>query len=160
MRPLFLAPIFLLILSATAVAQDKATINVTGTGSVSVAPDQAVVGLGVQTQARTAREALAKNSTIMSAVIEATSAQGIAAEDVQTTQVSLQPQWQHQNNAQPVIIGFLATNSLQIIVRDLGALGQTLDGLNAAGANNIQSIQFGIDDPQEATNEARKAGRG
>ncbi len=51
-------------------------ITVTGEASVSAAPDQATVSIGVTTTADTAAEALAQNSAAMQAVIDRLKAAG------------------------------------------------------------------------------------
>jgi len=136
------------------------TVSVTGTGEVHVVPDRAVVRLGVQTEAEAASDALTQNNRLMQALIAALQEDGIALEDIQTRVVQLQPQ-----REQPVeprqgvgeVIGYLATNIVEVTVRDLQNLGATIDAAVQAGGNTVQGISFQVSDPGQAVREARLA---
>src|SRR5437660_291602 len=65
------------------------TIAVSGHGDVSVAPDMALITLGVQTRAEDAATASSNNASRMNAVIAAVEAQGVAADHIQTTNLSI-----------------------------------------------------------------------
>ena len=133
------------------------TITVTGTGIVNTAPDQATITVGIETQDRTARDALTQNNLRMSDMISVLTEAGITGRDVQTTQLNLNPVWDHRNSGQqPRIVGYAASNLVMIRVRDLPVLGRVLDQISDAGANRIHSIRFGLQDTTDITNEARR----
>src|SRR5215470_13856689 len=85
------------LLSAPALAETQsdfpAAISVTGEASISVPPDLASVDAGVATDAKTAREASEANNTAMAKVLAALKAGSIEAKDIQTSRLSLQPQY-------------------------------------------------------------------
>lgn len=155
MRALLFA---LTVLLAAPVAADP-TITVTGRGEVFAAPDEATVTIGVTTEAPEASAAMRDNSEAMGAVQARLVALGIAERDLQTTALSLQPRWDHQQSqdGQPRITGFVATNMLTVRVRDLGALGGVLDATLGDGANTLGGLSFGISDDRALRDEARRA---
>jgi uncharacterized protein YggE len=141
------------------------TITVTGTGKVSAAPDVADINIGVVNQAATARDALAANRESMNAIHELLKARGVAAKDIQTTQISVQPQYSQPVPPQPGrepepftprIVAYQVTNSVQITARDLDKLGSVLDAVVEAGANQINGISFRIEDDTKLRDVCRK----
>jgi hypothetical protein len=140
----------------------KRTLNVSGTGEATAQPDTAVVTLGVTTEAKEAGDALEENSTRMSAVIDALKAAGIASEDIQTQTIRLSPRYERpaprQGTTPPAeLVGFTATNIVEVRVREISSLGETLDAAVKAGGNQIQGIRFEISDRSELYDQAREA---
>lgn len=139
----------------------EAIITVTGEGESVMAPDMAVITLAVVRQAKTAGEALTENNKAMSEVLAALKAGGIAERDLQTSGFSIQPQYNYPQPKegepqQPQLIGYLATNSLTVRVRDLTKLGAIIDQAVGLGVNQGGDIQFTNDKPEGAIDEARK----
>lgn len=75
--------------------QPETTISISATGEVSRAPDMATISAGVQTEAPTASEAMSQNAASMQGVYDALEAVGIAASDLQTSRLSLQPRYDY-----------------------------------------------------------------
>ncbi len=143
-------------------SQQLRTIEVSGVGQVEVAPDKAVVRLGVQTEADTAEAALTENSEKMTAVISATVEMGIEEADIQTQGLSLQPIYASTsestpNTNSPELTGYRAQNVVQITVNDLSQLGELLDTAVSVGGNTIDGIQFEVSDRTARETEARAA---
>ena len=132
------------------------TISVTGTGSVEAAPDMATLMIGVTTQAETAAEALAANTEATNAVIARLTASGVAARDMQTSNLSINPNWTGYDSSTPTIAGYVASNMLTVRVRALETTGTVLDAAVTDGANTLNGLTFGLADPEPAYNEARK----
>jgi uncharacterized protein YggE len=147
----------------SATGQPTRTIHVSGDGQVSIQPDIAVVTLGVQTDATTAGEAMSQNSRQAQAVIDALKQAGVAARDIQTQQIQLQPRYQtvqpanSQTGGEPELVGYTAINTVQVRVRDLSKVGQLLDAAVASGGNRIQGIAFEVSDSSAALDLARTA---
>jgi len=80
---------------------------------------------------------------------------GIAAKDIQTSGLNLNPQYVYEQNQPPRLTGYEAANQVAVTVRDLKRLGPTVDAAVAAGATNVNSIAFGLADPTAAENAAR-----
>jgi hypothetical protein len=99
----------------------------------------------------------------MSAVIDALKAASIAAEDIQTQTIRLSPRYERpaprQDGTTPPaeLVGFTATNVVEVRVREISSLGETLDAAVGAGGNQIQGIRFEISDRSELYDQAREA---
>jgi uncharacterized protein YggE len=144
-------------LALPALAADPGQITVTGEGQVEARPDMATVSLGVTTRAATAAEAMAANSVQLALVLEQLRASGIEERDVQTSGLSLSPDWQQpQGQATPEITGYVASNMLTVRVRALDGLGKVLDTAVSDGANTFNGLTFGLQDPEPSMNEARR----
>ena len=154
--PLF-AVFLALPLAQTVLAQDlPATITVSAEGHVAVSPDLATITLGVTTQGDTAAEAMRSNSTALGAVLDRLRGAGIEDRDLQTSNLSLNPNWQGQNDgAAPQIMGYIASNMLTVRVRDLDKVGEVLDAVVSDGANTLNGISFDLADPDPAMDKAR-----
>jgi len=145
-----------LALPLPALAQAPPTLSVTGTGTVEAVPDLATLTIGVTTSRETAAAALAANNTALQAVLDRLTAAGIAARDMQTSNLSLHPDWSGQDGAAPAISGYVASNLLTVRVRALEGLGTILDAAVADGANTLHGLGFGLADPEPALNAARR----
>ena len=140
-----------------AAADFKATVSVTGEGQVDIAPDMATLTLGVVSEATSAKTALDQNSTQLAAVIARLKETGIADRDVQTSGLSLGPRYDYGNsNGAPKLVGYTATNMVSVRVRALDQLGGVLDSVVSDGANALNGLGFGLQDPGPATDEARR----
>lgn len=135
------------------------TVSVSGHGEVEAQPDEAIVRVGVQTDAETAGAAVQANSQAMQKVLDAVRSAGVSAPDVQTEQLQLQPRYENpgEQGGAPKLIGYTATNTVRLRVRDLARIGGLLDAAVGAGANQIQGIQFQVSDPARSAARAREA---
>ena len=135
-------------------------ITVEGQGIVTVTPDEATLSVGVQETASTATAAQQAANAAMTRVIAAVKAQGVAEADLATQWVSLQPQYDNGPkvaDGSPGITGYVASQSLQVTVRHLGATGVILDAAVTAGANQVGGVSFSLADPSVAAAQARTA---
>ena len=156
LKSLSLSTALALFLVQGAAADAARTITVTGEGIVETNPDQATISLGVTTNADTAVAALAANSDAMTAMMAQLKAAGVAPADLQTSNLSLSPNWSGYDSAStPTIAGYIASNMLNVRVRDLEALGTILDAAVSDGANTMNGITFGLSEPNPVMNEAR-----
>lgn len=154
---LILSSALVLPLAAPVLAEEHLrTITVAGTGTVEAAPDMATLMIGVTTQGATAAEALAENSKATDAVIARLTASGVEARDMQTSNLSINPNWTGYDSSTPTIAGYVASNMLTVRVRKLDTTGAILDAAVADGANTLNGMTFGLADPEPAYDEARK----
>jgi uncharacterized protein YggE len=150
--------------AATAAAQPVPVQAISGTrldvvalGEVTRVPDVARINAGVVTQATSASEAIRLNSGRMAAVRDALRRAGIAERDIQTSNISLQPDYRYAENQPPVLTGYRAANEVSVRFRDIAQTGRILDALVAQGANQINGPMLEIDRPEAALDEARTA---
>lgn len=132
------------------------TVNLSAYGETRIAPDMATINLGVNTQALTAADAMRANADKMTQVIAALKKQGIAEKDIQTSNIDLNPQYAYEQNKPPRLTGYQAVNQVAIRVVDLKKLGGALDAVVGAGANQINGVSFGLQNPEAAENAARR----
>ena len=130
-------------------------LDVSATGEVSRVPDVAIISAGVQTRSTTATGALSQNATRMERVREALKAAGIADRDIQTSNISLNPEYRYVENVPPRLTGYTASNQVNVRFRDIANTGRILDALVAQGANQINGPNLTIDKPEAALDEAR-----
>ena len=134
------------------------TISVTGSGKASLTPDIAYVTLGVHTEGANASEAVSANNASAKKLIDAIKSFGIADKDIRTTNFSIYPQQQFDNQGKPTgEIKYLVDNSVYVTVRDLSKVGGLLDAAVKAGSNSISGIQFDVADKAKALSDARAA---
>jgi len=133
------------------------TLNLTAYGEVRAAPDMASINLGVMTEGATASEAMRANAARMTQVVAALKKAGIAEKDIQTAGLNLSAQYAYEQNQPPKLTGYQASNQVTVVVHDLKKLGAAVDATVSAGANQVNGISFGLDDPTAAENAAREA---
>lgn len=126
------------------------TLNVTGTGTVRVAPDEAVVHLTVITDGKTASEAVAINAQRTQGTIDAVTAQ--PNHGVTTTGLSVSPIYKYDEGAS-TLIGFRATNGVEVKTK-IGYAGQIYDAGISAGANESSGITYRIQNDAPHREEA------
>jgi uncharacterized protein YggE len=131
-------------------------ISVSGVGTVKIKPDVADVSLGVSIQRDRAGDASIDAANAMAQVIAALQAAGIAEDDIQTATLSLDSVWDYDREPAR-IVGYQATNIVNVTVRDLEAVGTIIDAAVDAGANSIGGIGFRVEDPSSIEAQARDA---
>ncbi len=131
-------------------------IVTSASGEVRLAPDRATVSIGVQTRATTAAAASAQNSQKQRAVIDAVKAKGIAAEQISTSNFNVIPEtrYDREGQAAPRTTSYLVVNTITVEVRRIDQVGPVIDAALAAGSNQINSLAFGISNPDSARRAA------
>jgi uncharacterized protein YggE len=130
-------------------------VYVSGSATVRADPDLAQAQLGVQTFADSANQAVAENNARSGAVQAAIAAEGVAARDMQTSGFNVYPQMDYEKDRAGVVVGYWAANLLSVKIRDLGKVGRVLQAGIDAGANNVSSLYFTLEDPDSLLQEAR-----
>lgn len=141
------------IISPTEGQEDR--IYVMGSATVKAAPDMAQAQLGVQTFADSVAAAVAENNARSAAIQAALSQKGVAARDLQTSGFSVYPQMDFEQDRAGVIVGYWASNTLSVKIRELARVGEILQAGIDAGANQVAGIYFTLADPDSLQQEAR-----
>jgi uncharacterized protein YggE len=142
-------------LPAQAAEKIDKLVTVTGEATVAAAPDAAQIRIGVSSQGKTARAASDANVKDMTVVLAAIKESGVADRDIQTTSLSLQPQYDPNKTGGARLIGFQANNQVTIKVRDIGQLPNILDRAISAGANEMSGIEFVVSEQSKLLDKAR-----
>jgi uncharacterized protein YggE len=150
--------IAILLLAGIATAQDKdklppRVVRVVGTSDVSVVPDRAVIAIGVEKQNASAQLAKQAADGAARRLLSALGGNGIEEKDIQTTFLSLQPQFNYRKGMR--ISYFVAEQTMSITVRDLTRLDAVLESLIKAGGNRIDSIYYETSDLRKYRDQAR-----
>ncbi len=126
------------------------TINVTGNAQVILAPDIAYISIGVHSEAKSAKEAVASNNSQTQAVIDAIKGQGVDAKDIQTTNFSVYQQEKFAPTGEDLGTFFMTDNTVYVTMRDIAKIGDILDASISAGANSIYGITFDVENKETA----------
>lgn len=148
----------LLLVGCTAVGSTApATLATSGTGIEEVTPDMVTVNLGVQTQDEDVSAAVSENNAAAQAITEAAGLVGVAPGDIQSTYFSVWSQPMYDEFGNPTdSVTYTVDHTLTIKLRDTARLGDLLQAAIKAGANNVQGVTFGLQDPTAAQDQARE----
>jgi uncharacterized protein YggE len=155
---------------STSMAQDsderstKPYLSVIGHGKVTAVPDVADINIGVVTQGPTAKDALRGNSEAMVNLHKVLKERGVAPKDIETTQVQVSPVYSQPGPRQPTqveefvpkVAGYRVVNTIDVTARDIHKLGEMLDAVVHAGANQVNGISFRVEKAEELLDEARR----
>ncbi len=138
------------------------SLSVSGVGEVSVKPDRAVIRLGAVAQAKDAQAAQREVNQTLGKVLDAITAAGVAAPNITTAGLSLYPVYSDRAGSvreadqpiEPRIIGYRASNTVQVQVDDLNLVGTVIDAGVNAGANQLESLSFELKDDSRAREQA------
>ena len=131
-------------------ASRERTASVTGSATTSVSPDLVTVQFGVDTEAKTAKDATSSNSQIMNDVVNAVLNSGITKDEISTAGFSIYPVY---NDSVPdpttgihksVLTGYRASNTLYVKTTKLSLAGDIVDAATGAGANRVDNISFSL----------------
>ncbi|MGA7809754.1 SIMPL domain-containing protein [Bradyrhizobium sp.] len=146
---------------ALAESEFPPAISVTGEASISVPPDLAEVDAGVATDGKTAREASEANNAAMTKVMQALKGANIDDKDIQTSRLSLQPQYAPNRPGSNVsgvnqITGYRASNRVTIKLHDVARVAGVIDTLVGAGANDVGNVNFMVEHASKLLDDARE----
>jgi uncharacterized protein len=151
----------LAVFASVAAAQDPTRpavpqIVTTASGEVRVAPDRASIQIGVQSRASTAAAAATQNATKQRAIIDAIKARGIPAEQIATSNFNVIPEtrYDREGQAAPRTTSYLVINTVNVDVRRIDQVGPVIDAALVAGANQINSLSFGLANADSARRSA------
>lgn len=134
------------------------TISVSASGKVTVVPDVARLSVGVTITRPTVKAARDAAAGVITNIVAAVKGQGVAEADIQTSSLSLYPQYAKGSSTK--ITGYTIGQQLQITVRDLDKAGDVVDASTAKGATEVNGISFELGDPAKAMNDARASAIG
>jgi uncharacterized protein len=131
-------------------------ITVSGEATLSVAPDQAQIEAGVTSDAKTAREAAEADNAAMGKLLTALKTASIDPKDIQTSRLSLEPQYAPNRSGPSSIVGYRASNRVTVKLHDVLKVASTVDMLVAAGATEIGGIAFSVSNASNLLDDSRE----
>lgn len=133
---------------------DSKTIIASGIGEVSLEPDVAYVHIGAQVVAETANDAQREVSKKIDAIRAVIKQYNVKDKNVRTAYFHVYPYEQYGPNGEMKVEKYRAEHALEITFTDLNKLGEFIDATSKAGANRIDQIRFGLQNPEKAEHEA------
>ncbi|MBP6993954.1 SIMPL domain-containing protein [Candidatus Woesebacteria bacterium] len=134
----------------------SADFSVVGEGKIEVVPDTGYVDIGITiNKAVSAEEAQNQVAKINNQLVEKMKEFGIGAEDIKTTNYSVNPNYDYSNNSSGTIQGYNASAQLSIKVQKASSLGEVAQAATAAGATDIYNTRFNIESPEKYREQAR-----
>ena len=146
MKIFSLTLLMMILICSTAFAEEipPPIISVSGEGIVEAQPDRATISVGVVTREKNPSEVQNSNARAASSVINSIAALGIERKNISTGNYSFSPVYRHLENGKNVLEGYEATNSVTIIVDNLNLVGKVIDAALSHGANQVNSLNFGL----------------
>lgn len=147
--------IFAILFMANTFAQEQKQfplINVSGEGKIRVAPDQASTSISIETKGSKAEEVKKENDKKMDGILKFIKKLNIATEDFQTQRISLHPNYDYEKKK----YNYVATQSVQILLKDLSKYDALMEGLVNEGINNIDNVAFKSSKMIQLQSDARK----
>lgn len=137
-------------------------ITVSGSGEVRVAPDEAVVRVGVLAEHEDAAETQDRANRIARGILDGVSELGVPEEAVQTSRLVLSPVYEQpeprpgasRRSSAPRIVAYRATNVVSVRLEELTRIGPVIDAAIEAGANRVEGVDFRLRDDREARETA------
>ncbi|RYJ52063.1 DUF541 domain-containing protein [Flavobacterium petrolei] len=127
-------------------------INVNGEGKVKVVPDQATIAVTVETKGNNAKDVKKQNDEKIDAVLKFIKKMNLAPADYKTQRVSLNPQYDYEKKKH----SYNATQTIEILLRDLSKYDELMEGLVNEGINRIDAVTFQSSKLAQYQSEARK----
>ena len=132
-------------------------ITVTGTAEVAGKPDTLRLDLSIQTRGDTVAKALDSANKLTARVQSSLTKNGVAAKDIQTSNLQVQPEYSYPNNSTPVIKGYTVSEGVSATLRNLGKAGGAITAAVSAGGNAVQvnGISLDLEDNGKLLSSAR-----
>lgn len=127
-------------------------ISVSGEGKIKVIPDEATISATVETKGNNAKEVKQKNDEQIDAVLKLIKKMNLAPADYRTQRVALNPQYDYEKKKTT----YNATQTIEIIVRDLNKYDELMEGLVNQGINRIDNVVFQSSKLAQYESDARK----
>ena len=143
--------LMLIMLTSPVLADENnnlSVINVSGQGTVKVAPDRATVSLAVITEAQTARQAQLDNAQRVNKVMQALTNRGISEQDIKTKNYNLRPNYVYLDKEAPKVVSYSVQNEINVNVKNTDQVGNILDIAVDSGINQVNSINFYVENDQ------------
>lgn len=127
-------------------------INVNGEGKVKVVPDQVTILATIETKGNNAKDVKKQNDEKMEAVLKFIKKMNLSPADYKTQRVSLNPQYDYEKKKH----NYNATQTIEILLKDLSKYDELMEGLVDEGINRIDNVIFQSSKLEQYQSEARK----
>lgn len=133
------------------------TISISAEGKTIAASDVAKLSFAVVSEGKDPEVIQADNARKMNAAIEFVKAQGIDAKDIKTSDYNLSPRYEYDEKKRTTFIsGYTFTQTVTVQLRDFEKISPILGTLPGIGINQIQGVNFEIEDQEKYLAMARE----
>jgi len=132
-------------------------LETTGVGEIVTSPDMAVFSVQVSETRKSAKDAKSAVDDVIAAFNKRLEDEGVARIDIESTNITLRPEYQYKKDSKPELIGYRANRNVNVTVRDLAQLNNYLDGALGDGINSITNIELKVSDEEKFIQQARQA---
>ncbi|MDP3962346.1 MAG: SIMPL domain-containing protein [bacterium] len=143
------------------------SITVSGTGEVISIPDIATFSFSVTENAKNVDEAQAKATEKINKAIQALKDNGVEDRDIKTLSYNISPHYEYVNEAptvspylprppRQILNGYDVSQTVQVKVRDLSKAGSLFSTIGSLNVQNVNGLNFSIDDIDAVKAEARQ----
>lgn len=133
--------------------QQQGVITVTGVGTVIVSPSIGRIQLVVSTMDDSLQTAQDENARRMNQVLDVLQQIGVPREQIETTSFSARPIYNYQDGSQ-TLQGYEVRNEITVVTENINEIGEIIDRATENGANEVVSIEFSVDNPENFYIEA------
>ena len=151
-KALFIISILFITMSYGQEVKQVPQINVSGEGKIKVIPDEATIAVTVETKGNIAKDVKKQNDEKIEAVLKFIKKMNLAPADYKTQRVALNPQYDYEKKKH----NYNATQTIEILLRDLSIYDELMDGLVDSGINRIDNVTFQSSKLAQYESEARK----
>lgn len=146
MKKFFILTMMLMMICATTFAEEikPPIISVSGEGVVEAKPNRATISVGVVTREKNSSAVQSSNARAAQSVINSIVALGVERKNISTNGYNFRPVYRHLDDGRRELDGYEATNSVTIVVDDLNLVGKIIDAALSHGANQVNSLSFGL----------------
>lgn len=137
------------------IPNQRNTISIDGEGKVTAKPTLGQINVGLYTEGQEVPTVQEENSRKINAMVAAMKDLGVSEADLQTNNYNIAPKYEYKDGTQRVI-GYTVSQNIEVKVRDLSKVGAVLSRIGQLGANQVNGVNFTIDDPSSLKQEARR----
>ncbi len=160
LKAIVLASVFTLGLPSLALAASEPEgphITTSGNATIKAAPDMATLNIQVNERAKDAAQAKKQVDERVAKYFAFLKENGVVKEDIDAANIRTQPNYEYDKKAErSVINGYTATRTVNVKIKKLEQLNTLLDGALAAGLNEINNVEFGVNNPEQYKTKARE----
>jgi len=151
-KVLVLATFFIAFLTYGQEIKQIPQINISGEGKIKVVPDQVLILATVETKGNNVKDVKKQNDQQMEAILKLLKSMNLAPSDYKTKRVSLNPQYDYEKKKH----SYNATQTIEILMKDLSKYDELMEGLVNQGINRIDNVTFQSSKLAQYQSEARK----
>ena len=129
------------------------TISVSGTAEIRVAPDEAILTLGIQSQDKDLAIAKTQNDKRLKKILTVAREAGIETKYIQTSSLTMEPEYSQEKA--PRLLDYKVSQTIVVTMKDLSRYEALMTSFLEAGLNHVDGIQFMVSDPKKFREEVR-----